>query len=67
MNTEIDDLIVNFITDYNILSAELNEYVGKHTKKPRGRPLIYLTHEDRKLAYREKYKYRLDKITLFIV
>ena len=61
MNIEIDNLIVDFIADYNILFAELNEYVGNTVKKPRGRPIIYLTREDRKNAYREKYRCRLHK------
>ena len=59
MNKEIDDLIVSFMLDYNILFVELNEYVSKHSKKPRGRPLIYLTIKDRKNAYREKYRTKL--------
>ena len=61
MNVEIDNLIVSFTADYNTLFAELNEYVGNQPKKPRGRPIIYLTLEDRKIAYREKYKARLHK------
>ena len=56
MNIEFDNLIMSFIAEYNLLIDELNEYVGKHPKKPRGRPIIYLTIEDRKHAYRENYR-----------
>ena len=46
MNIEIDNLIVDFIADYNILFAELNEYVGNTVKKPRGlkQLSVYLTN-----------------------